>query len=301
MGLLPLLPEPPPDSALPSRKVLPAAGANVVLAARRTDRLAAVEAKIRQSGANVMSVKCDVTNAAQVEFAVTTACDHFGRVDILVNNAGHAADGVAAPENLPNELFNQTMATNLSGTWYCCREVGRRMLADGQGGSIINIASIAGLAGVADLPLAYQASKAAVINLTRSLAVSWAERGIRVNALAPGWFPSELTDDLLGQSGIPRLGRRWRRDEAPRQSAGTGWPALVLSFGRVELRNGPNASGRRRHIGSDRRKSPTGELHEVEGAAVADGEEDRSREVVGSGGLESVRFYRLGWMPLIIL
>ncbi len=195
---------------------LAAAGANVVLAARRTDRLAAVEAKIRQSGANVMSVKCDVTNAAQVEFAVTTACDHFGRVDILVNNAGHAADGVAAPENLPNELFNQTMATNLSGTWYCCREVGRRMLADGQGGSIINIASIAGLAGVADLPLAYQASKAAVINLTRSLAVSWAERGIRVNALAPGWFPSELTDDLLGNPEF----RAWAEDGAAMKRLG---------------------------------------------------------------------------------
>jgi NAD(P)-dependent dehydrogenase (short-subunit alcohol dehydrogenase family) len=178
---------------------LAAAGANVVLAARRTDKLRDVEAKLKRSGANVFSVQCDVTDDAQVESAVAAACERFGRVDILVNNAGQVVDGGAVAENLPHELFRQTLDVNLTGTWYCCREVGRRMLADGRGGSIINISSICGIAGLHDFPVAYQASKAAVINLTRNLALSWADRGVRVNAIAPGWFPSEMSDPVLGQ------------------------------------------------------------------------------------------------------
>ena len=83
---------------------------------------------------------------------------------------------------------------NLLGTWYGCQAAARAMLADGNGGSIINISSVLGLGGQQNYPPAYQATKAAVINLTRTLAVSWADRGVRVNAIAPGWFPSEMTD-----------------------------------------------------------------------------------------------------------
>jgi NAD(P)-dependent dehydrogenase (short-subunit alcohol dehydrogenase family) len=99
-------------------------------------------------------------------------------------------------ERLPHALFEQTVRVNLLGVWYCCRDAGALMLEQGSG-SIINLSSTAGLAGVQHFPPAYQATKAAVINLTRNLAVSWAGRGVRVNALAPGWFPSEMTSPFL--------------------------------------------------------------------------------------------------------
>ena len=169
-------------------------GANVVLTARRTERLEEVAANIVQGGGKAIAVSCDVGDAAQVKHMVATAAEHFGRVDILVNNAGTAGDGGPVPERLPDELFEQTVRVNLLGTWYCCREVGERMLRDGKGGSIINIASIMGLGGQQNLAPAYLSTKAAVINLTRTLACSWGDRGVRVNAIAPGWFPSEMTE-----------------------------------------------------------------------------------------------------------
>jgi NAD(P)-dependent dehydrogenase (short-subunit alcohol dehydrogenase family) len=178
-------------------EALARAGARVVLAARRVDRLQEVARKLEASGAATLVTPCDVTDPAQVEAMAATATERFGRVDIVVNNAGQAADGAAVPERLPHDAFEQTMRVNLLGTWYCCRAFGQRMLADGQGGSIINISSIAGLAGIGDFPVAYQVSKAAVLNLTRNLACSWADRKVRVNAIAPGWFPSEMTDQVL--------------------------------------------------------------------------------------------------------
>jgi NAD(P)-dependent dehydrogenase (short-subunit alcohol dehydrogenase family) len=173
------------------------AGANVVLAARREDRLQEVADRIERTGRKALVVRCDVADAAQVEAAIARAWEHFGRIDILVNNAGIAADGVAVPEKLPDDIFESTMRVNLFGTWYCARSAATRMLADGGGGSIINISSIAAMGGIPDFPVAYQASKAAVLNLTRNLACSWADRGIRVNAIAPGWFITEINQDLL--------------------------------------------------------------------------------------------------------
>lgn len=156
---------------------------------------------------------------------------HFGRIDVLVNNAGVVAEATIVPEKIPHELFEQTMRVNVLGTWYCCRDVAARQLADGKGGSIINIASISGLVGVADFPTAYQTSKAAVINLTRNLACSWADRGIRVNAIAPGWFPSEMTGPVFGIEAF----HRWASEAAPlarigdpRELAG---PLLLLASG----------------------------------------------------------------------
>jgi hypothetical protein len=138
-----------------------------------------------------------VADPHQVERLAATVSEKLGRADILVNNAGVVAESGLMPEKIPHELFEQTVRVNLLGTWYGCRSFGSRMIADGKGGSIINIASIAGLGGVSDFPSAYQASKAGVINLTRNLACSWGNRGVRVNAIAPGWFPSEMTDDFF--------------------------------------------------------------------------------------------------------
>ena len=150
-----------------------------------------------ERGGDALAVRCDVADASEVKDLFACACARFGRVDVVVNNAGIAADAGIIPEKVPDELFIRTLQVNVSGLWFCCREAGARMLADGKGGSIINIASILGLGALVDLSSSYQASKGAVINLTRHLASSWGNRGVRVNAIAPGWFPSEMTRRVL--------------------------------------------------------------------------------------------------------
>ncbi len=189
-------------------QVLAEAGANVVVAARSVDKLAETAAACEALGVEVLVSPCDVTDPEQVAATVAAAWERFGRVDILVNNAGVIAEIGITPERVPDALFAQTMATNLNGLFSFCREVGARQLADGKGGSIINIASIAGLGGHPHFPPAYQASKAAVINLTRNLGTSWFGRGVRVNALCPGWFQSEMTTPFFG---LPPF---WKRIEA---------------------------------------------------------------------------------------
>jgi len=219
-------------------ETLAGAGAQLVLAARSLDKLDALAARLRAVGHQAIAVKCDVGNPSDVAAMVEAGWRHFGRIDVLVNNAGVVAEAAIVPERIPHELFEQTMRVNVLGTWYCCREVAARQLADGKGGSIINIASISGLLGVADFPTAYQTSKAAVINLTRNLACSWADRGIRVNAIAPGWFPSEMTGPVFGIEAF----RRWASEAAPlarigdpRELAG---PLLLLASSAGEFMTG---------------------------------------------------------------
>lgn len=210
-------------------KALAEAGANVVLAARRKERLDALAAELEAAGGRALAIECDVCDSASVKSMVDAARRRFGRVDVLVNNAGGAAEAGHLPEKTPDELFAQTIQVNLMGVFYCAREVAQPMLADGKGGSIINISSIMGMAGQQNAPVAYQASKGAVINLTRNLACSWADRGVRVNCIAPGWFPSELTagwfaipafrDRFVAQAPMQRIGD-------PRELAG---PLLFLA------------------------------------------------------------------------
>ena len=192
-------------------EVLAEAGANVVLAARSKEKLDAVARSIEDRGGNALSQVCDVADPASVKALVEAAVNAFGRVDICVNNAGIAADAGIMPEKMPDDAFVQTINVNVLGTWYCSREVAERMLTDGKGGSIINIASIMGVLGQQNGPAAYQASKGAVINLTRSLGASWSDRGVRVNAIAPGWFPSEMTN---GWFAVPQFLERFV-NEAP--------------------------------------------------------------------------------------
>lgn len=195
------------------------AGADVVLAARRVERLEEVAEVIREGGRRALPVACDVTDPEQVEAAVAEAVAEFGRIDVLIANAGSVPEGFAMPEKLPPALFAQSIDVNLNGTWNTCQSVGRQMLLQGSG-SIVIISSYTGLAGVPHFPPAYQAAKAALINISKSLAVSWADRGVRVNALAPGWFPSEMTDLVLAAPAFRAriddqapLGRPGRPDE----------------------------------------------------------------------------------------
>ncbi len=197
-------------------KALAEAGASVVLAARRKENLDALAQEINGAGGQALAVQCDVGDSAAVKALVDAANQRFGRVDILVNNAGVSAEAGVVPEKVPDEAFVQTIQVNLMGTFYCAREVAQRMLADGKGGSIINVASIMGMAGQQNAPAAYQASKGAVINLTRNLACSWADRGVRVNCIAPGWFPSEMT---AGWFAVPQFLARFV-DQAPMQRIG---------------------------------------------------------------------------------
>lgn len=197
-------------------EVLAGAGANVVLAARRGDRLNEVARRIEDAGGAALAQTCDVADSRAVQALVEAAWQRFGRVDVLVNNAGVSAEAGVMPERIPDELFAQTIQVNLNGLYFCCRAAGERMLADGRGGAIINIASIMGLSGQQNGPVAYQASKAAVINLTRNLACSWADRGVRVNCIAPGWFESEMT---AGWFAVPQFLARFKA-QAPMNRIG---------------------------------------------------------------------------------
>jgi NAD(P)-dependent dehydrogenase (short-subunit alcohol dehydrogenase family) len=210
-------------------ETLAEAGARVALVARSAEKLQQVEDAIEKKGGDAAAFACDVGDPAQVAKMAAAVLAKFGRVDILVNNAGIAAESGAMPEMVPNELFEQTVRINLLGLWYCCREFGAAMLRDGKGGSIINISSIAGMAGWRDSAPAYHATKAAVINLTKNLACSWGDRRVRVNSIAPGWFPSELTKPLFAMgSTTARLsaGAAMGRLGDPKELAG---PLLFLA------------------------------------------------------------------------
>jgi NAD(P)-dependent dehydrogenase (short-subunit alcohol dehydrogenase family) len=166
------------------------AGADVALGARRADLLEATAARVQQHGRRAVSVATDVADPEQCTALVTRAMEEFGRVDVLVNNAGLASAAPATRE--PPEEFRRVIDVNLNGSYWMAQACGRVMAP---GSSIVNIGSILG-STTAGLPqAAYCASKAAIIGLTRDLAQQWAGRkGIRVNALAPGFFPTDMTD-----------------------------------------------------------------------------------------------------------
>lgn len=176
-------------------KALAQAGAHVVLAARRLERLEVLAAELAQGGSEVLPVACDVADVKQVEALKDACLERFGRADILVNNAGITE--IIPAEQETEETFQRVVDVNLNGVFRCAQQFGRVMLEAGQG-SIINIASILGMVASGKIPQAgYVASKGAVVNLTRELAAQWARKGVRVNGIAPGWFRSEITDDMF--------------------------------------------------------------------------------------------------------
>ena len=171
-------------------EALAEAGADVVLGARRVDKLEETRAKVEAHGRRAVVVQTDVTRPEDCTGMVAAAMDQFGRVDVLVNNAG-IGTAVPATKETP-EQFSSVVEINLHGTYWMAQAAARVMQP---GSSIINISSVLGLTTAALPQAAYSASKAAVIGLTRDLAQQWTGRkGIRVNALAPGWFESEMTD-----------------------------------------------------------------------------------------------------------
>lgn len=179
-------------------QLLAGAGARVSVAARRTDKLEALVAQLRQAGGEARAVALDVTDPDSVARCFDALAD-WGAPDVVVNNAGVTVTKPALQQS-PQD-FDQVLDTNLRGVWLVATEAGRRMVAAGKGGSIVNVASILGervAGGVAP----YAISKAGVLQLTKALALELARHGIRVNALMPGYVVTDLNRDfLLGEQG----------------------------------------------------------------------------------------------------
>jgi gluconate 5-dehydrogenase len=178
------------------------AGASVAITARRDEGLQQAVKHLNDGGITAMSVTCDVSRNDQVEAAVDQVLQHLEHIDILVNNAG--ATWGAPFEQLPFEAWDKVVRTNVDGTYFVSRAVALHMIKRGQGGRIINIASVAGLRGsdprvMPTLP--YNTSKGAVVNFTRALAATLAEHNITVNCICPGFFPTKMSAGILQHVG----------------------------------------------------------------------------------------------------
>ncbi|WP_369379383.1 SDR family oxidoreductase [Lysinibacillus fusiformis] len=190
------------------------AGANVVLCSRKVEACEEVATALEKLGVQTLALACDVTKPEDIADVVAQTMTTFGKIDILVNNSG-ASWGTPAID-MPYEAWQKVFDVNVNGTFLMSKAVGKIMLQQ-KSGKIINIASIAGLGGT--LPafmdtIAYNASKGAVITLTKDLAVKWGPHGVHVNAIAPGFFPTKMSnvliergqDYLMGATPLKRLG-----------------------------------------------------------------------------------------------
>jgi gluconate 5-dehydrogenase len=190
------------------------AGANLMLCARRAEWLSETVGEFQGRGFKTAGVVCDVAKPDEVQAVIDETISKFGAVDILINNAGTSWG--AMPEDMTLEQWQKVIDVNLTGCFLFAQAAGREMLK-ANSGSIINIASISGITSSANGPFyaGYVASKAGLIGLTRELAASWGRRGIRVNAIAPGFFHSRLADAVIDiyehsiqeNNAIPRVGQ----------------------------------------------------------------------------------------------
>ncbi|HEX8502872.1 MAG TPA: glucose 1-dehydrogenase [Pyrinomonadaceae bacterium] len=190
------------------------AGASLMLCARREEWLAPTLEDFRGRGFRAEGMLCDVANQGQVQAVVDRTVEAFGQLDILVNNAG--VSWGERPERMPLDKWQKVIDVNLTGAFLFAQAAGREMLRR-EYGRIINVSSVSGLQSSADGPhyVGYAASKAGLFGLTRELAATWGRSGIRVNAIAPGFFHSRLTEGVIGhaeasikaRAPIPRVGR----------------------------------------------------------------------------------------------
>ncbi len=228
-------------------EVLAENGAAVALVARRADRLAAVKARIEAAGGRAVAIGADVLDRKAMVRAFDEAEKAFGTVTILVNNAG-VAHSTRAVE-LTEEEWRRVVGTNLDAVFFWSQEAARRMLAAKKTGAIVNIASVLGLA-VSKGTVAYAVAKAGVIQLTKTLGLELAFKGIRVNAIAPGWIVTDLNRDFL-------LERAWHGDQARdpgrplRRGARSRRRAFAIGLGRRPFHRRHHHRGRRRPTGGD--------------------------------------------------
>ena len=178
-------------------KALANQGANIVALARRQNLIDEVAADIEKTyGVKAIGVACDITDTAQVDKAIDTILEKFGRIDILINNAG--TGGVTPAEDVPDEMFANEMNIDLFGTFKVARAAAKKAMIPAGYGRIINIASMYGMVGnkiAGSAP--YHAAKGGVVNLTRALAAEWGSKGITVNSICPGYFYTPLTKETL--------------------------------------------------------------------------------------------------------
>ena len=190
-------------------RTLAARGASVIAVARRADRLEALVRQVRASGGTANALIMDVTDAASVKAALDATVSLVGAPDIVVNNAGIAHSKPTL--DLTEEEWRATLDTNLDGAFRVAQASAKAMIAAGKGGSIVNIASILGLRQASQL-LAYAAAKAALVQVTKSLALEWARHRIRVNAIAPGYVETDMNREVLrseaGQALVKRIPQR---------------------------------------------------------------------------------------------
>lgn len=175
-------------------RILAHRGANVVAAARRENKLHEIVERIVAEGGCASQVTVDVTDPSSVERAFNFVEETYGVAEIVSNNAGVADAKLAL--DISSDSWKHLMDTNLNGVWHVAREAGKRMIENEVKGSIVNTASIGGLRAARGQS-SYGTSKAAVIHLTRSLALEWARKGVRVNAICPGYFVTEMSEDYL--------------------------------------------------------------------------------------------------------
>jgi NAD(P)-dependent dehydrogenase (short-subunit alcohol dehydrogenase family) len=188
-------------------RVLDGAGARVVLAARRLDRLEKLAAEL----GDALAVACDLSDPDAPRTLVEATLERYGAVDVLVNNAG--TDVLAPALEEPIDAFRGVLEVNLVAAFALSQLAARSMIETGRGGTIVNVASLWGLVGVGQIPMAsYAASKGGLVNLTRELAAQWARKGVRVNTLAPGWFRTEMTE---GRMFGDERSERWMRGRTP--------------------------------------------------------------------------------------
>jgi NAD(P)-dependent dehydrogenase (short-subunit alcohol dehydrogenase family) len=174
-------------------------GANLVLCARKKERCEQAAAQLKQLGVKTLALSCDVKNPDQVHEVVQQTVSHFGRIDILINNAGTSWG--APVEEMRLDHWNKVIETNLTGTFLFSQAVGKIMLPQRRG-KIINIASVAGIQGAPPQfqAIGYHASKGGVIAFTKDLACKWGVHNIQVNAIAPGWFPTHMSEVVIEQN-----------------------------------------------------------------------------------------------------